>query len=148
MARFCSSCGAPLEEDAKFCEQCGTAQTVGHVDSSQPAKIQLARKWRFVDLIFDEEVYIDEVKVGAISNGQTKTFEVSPGTHKLQLKMTYPLLSCFLRSRPTDIHINQGDTLKFTCDFIFGAFSTITGLGFFISLFNGFNAIKIEPANA
>lgn len=147
MARFCSSCGAPLEEDAKFCEKCGAAQTVGQSDNRQPAKIQLSRKWRLVDCIFDEEVYIDNVKVGAISNGQTKTFDVVPGSHKLQLKMTYPLLSCFLRSRPTDVHINHGDTLNFNCDFIFGTFSTITGLGLFISLFNGFNAIKIEPAN-
>lgn len=147
MAKFCSSCGASLEDDAKFCEKCGAAQTVGQSDNNRPTQIQLARKWRFPNLIFDEVVYIDDVKVGALSNGQTKIFEVAPGTHKLQLKMTYPLLSCFFRSRPMDIHINKGDTLKFNCDFIFGKFAAMTGFAFFIALFNGFNAIKIEPAN-
>lgn len=143
MAKFCSSCGAPLEEGAKFCEKCGASQAVGQ----QPTTIQISRKWRFVNLVFDEEIYVDEVKIDAVSNGQTKTFDVAPGAHKLQLKMTYPILSGFFRSNPTDFRINNGETLKFNCDYIFGAFATITGFGFLIALFNGSKVIKIEQEN-
>lgn len=148
MAKFCSSCGAPLEEGANFCDKCGTSQS-GETQNvaQQPTTIQIFRKWRWVDFIFDEEVYVDNVKIGAVSNGQTKTFDVAPGAHKLQLKTTYPVLSFFLSSHPTDFRINNGATLKFNCDFIFGAFATVTGLSLFSILFNGFKVIKIEQEN-
>ena len=148
MAKFCSSCGAPVEEGMKFCAKCGAAQG-GEVQSGaqQPTTIQISRKWRWVDFIFDEEVYVDDVKIGAVSNGQSRTFDVAPGAHKLQLKMTYPILSMFFKSHPTDFRIESGEALKFNCDFIFGAFATVTGLHAFIALFNGFKVIKIEQEN-
>ena len=148
MAKFCSSCGAALEEGMKFCAKCGAAQG-GEVQSGarQPTTIQISRKWRFVDFIFDEEVYVDDVKIGAVSNGQSKVFDVAPGAHKLHMKTTYPILSFFLRSHPTDFRIDNGEALKFNCDFTFGAFATVTGLSFFSILFNGFKVIKIEQEN-
>lgn len=148
MAKFCSSCGAPVEEGMKFCAKCGAAQG-GEVQSGaqQPTTIQISRKWRWANLIFDEEVYVDDVKIGAVSNGQSKIFDVAPGLHKLQLKMTYPILSAFFKSKPTDFRIDNGEALKFNCDYIFGAFATVTGFAFFIALFNGFKVIKIEQEN-
>ena len=148
MAKFCSSCGAALEEGVKFCAKCGAAQS-GEVQSGarQPTTIQISRKWRWANLIFDEEVYVDDVKIGAVSNGQSKVFDVAPGAHKLQLKMTYPILSMFFKSHPTDFRIENGEALKFNCNFTFGAFATITGFCFFIALFNGFKVIKIEQDN-
>lgn len=130
-------------------KKCGAAQTVGAQPAvQQSTMIQISRKWRWVNFIFDEEVYIDDVKVGAVSNGQSKVFNVTPGAHKLQLKMTYPILSSFIRSQPTDFRINNGENLKFNCDFTFGAFATLTGFGFLIALFNGFKVIKIEQESA
>lgn len=32
MAKVCSSCGAPLEDNMKFCEQCGAAQTAENLE--------------------------------------------------------------------------------------------------------------------
>ena len=93
------------------------------------------------NFIFDEEVYVEDVKIGAVSNGQSRTFDVAPGAHKLQLKMTYPILSMFFKSHPTDFRIESGEALKFNCDYIFGAFATVTGLAFFTALFNGFKVI-------
>ena len=145
MAKFCSSCGAPLEEGMKFCEKCGAAQTVGVQPAvQQSTMIQISRKWRWVDFIFDEKVYIDDVKVGAVSNGQSKVFNVTPGAHKLQLKMNFS----FLRSHPIEFRINNGENLKFNCNFTFGAFATVTSFWFFIALFNGFKVIKIEQEPA
>ncbi len=130
-------------------KKCGAAQTVGAQPAvQQSTMIQISRKWRWVNFIFDEKVYIDDVKVGAVSNGQSKVFNVTPGAHKLQLKMTYPILSSFIRSQPTDFRINNGENLKFNCDFTFGAFATLTGFGFLIALFNGFKVIKIEQESA
>ena len=36
MARFCSSCGAPLNDGAKFCGKCGAAQAVNQNSASPP----------------------------------------------------------------------------------------------------------------
>ena len=140
MAKFCSSCGAPLEEGMRFCEKCGTPQVV----ENQSATIQISRAWRFVCFLFDAEVYIDDVKIGTVGNGKSQTFTVSPGAHKLQLKLTYPLLTLFTRSEPKDFQIRGGETLKFNCDYTFGTFATITGFHVLIALAKGFKDIKVE----
>ena len=144
MAKFCSNCGAQLEDGVKFCGSCGAAQDAVQQATTQATTIQISRTWRFVNLLFDEEIYIDDVKIGAVSNGKSATFNIAPGAHKLQVKMTYPLLSGFLHSKPLDFNINSGENLKFNCNYIFGTLATITGFGFFTTIFNGFKVIKIE----
>ena len=140
MANFCSNCGAPLEEGMRFCEKCGTPQVV----EPQQATIQISRVWRLVAFLFDAEVYIDDAKIGAVGNGKTQTFTISPGAHKLQLKLTYPIITLFTQSEPKEFKIRGGETLKFNCNYTFGTFATITGLFFFISLAKGFKVIKVE----
>ncbi len=162
MAKFCEHCGAELETEAKFCNSCGTpveAETTtvnvappvnnSNVANSSNATttIQIFRKWRFVDFLYAANVFIDGIQVGKVSNGQTKIFEVTPGVHKLRLKMNWSFFSGFLRSREMDFRIEKGDALKFNCDFNFGAFMTITGLFLWKSLFCGFKVMKIEQAS-
>lgn len=147
LAKFCSNCGAQLEDGVKFCGSCGAAQNAvqqATVQSPQSTTIQISRTWRFVNFLFDEEIYIDDVKIGAVSNGKSQTFNISPGKHKLQVKMTYPFLSGFFHSKPMDFNINGGENLKFNCNYIFGTLATVTGFGFIITIFNGFKVIKIE----
>lgn len=147
MAKFCSSCGAPLEEGMRFCDKCGASQEVNQQSSNVASKatIQISRKWRLLNFMFADEVYIDGVKIGTVSNGQTKTFEVNPGAHKLQLKMTYPLITVFVRSKVVDFNIEKGQTLKFKRDYSFGARMPI--IGNFTCLLYGFKIISIEQDN-
>ena len=146
MAKFCSSCGASLEDGAKFCDKCGASQS-GETQNvgRQPTTIQISRKWRLLNFMFASEVYVDKVKIGKVSNGQTKIFEVAPGVHKLQLKMTYPLFSCFCRSHEFEFRIEDGKTLKFNSDYV--AATRLPIIGDIISLFYGFKIIHIEQEN-
>lgn len=155
MAKFCEHCGAELDAGAKFCNSCGNAveetisQNIAPVSAGNATTtIELFRKWRWVDFLFAANVFVDGIQVGKLSNGQTKIFEVTPGVHKLQLKMNWSFMSGFLRSDATDFRINAGDALKFNCNFKFGAFATVTGLWMPISLFSGFKVIKIEQVAA
>lgn len=155
MAKFCEHCGAELEDGTKFCDSCGNPTETTALQSYNPppeknltTTIQISRKWRWVDLFFAENVYVDGIKIGKVSNGQSKIFEVQPGIHKLQLKMNWSFFSGFLRSRPTDFRIEEGNALRFTSDFTFGAFATITGFWMFSWLFSGFKVIKIEQDNS
>lgn len=152
MAKFCENCGAELEDGAKFCDSCGNAVEAESIsnaaepvsNSDSKTTIQIFRKWRFVDFLYAANVFVDGIQIGKVSNGQTRIFDVTPGVHKLQLKMNWSFLSGFLRSREMDFRIERGDALKFNCDFNFGAFMTITCLFMWKALFCGFKVIKIE----
>ena len=165
MAKFCSNCGAELEEGSKFCDSCGakveeeqqelavaplpSMQTAPNKSAkSSKTTIQIFRKWRFVGFIFADNIYIDGIKVGKVSNGEASSIiEVTPGIHQIQLKKNYSFLAGFLRSRPTDFRIEEGEALKFNSDFNFGTLSTIFGFWTFKSLFSGFKVIKVEQQN-
>ena len=153
MAKFCQNCGAKLDDGVKFCDSCGAAveseiQTVQTVQAqTQPASgnsiIQVFRKWRFVGCIMADKVYVDGIKIGTVSNGQSTIFEVQPGVHQLQLKMNW---NPWIRSAKFDFKIEHGQKLKFNCDYTFGTFATICGWWMLKTLFSGFKIIKIESA--
>lgn len=157
MAKFCQNCGAELEEGAKFCDSCSAAVEadvqIEVANSPTQSKsslttIQIFRKWRFVGCIYADNIYIDGIKIGKVSNGEaSKIFEVTPGVHQIQLKKNFSFLSGFIRSKPTDFRIEQGEALQFESDFTFGTLSTIFGVWFFSWLFSGFKIIKIEKKN-
>ena len=150
---FCTNCGSQIADDVKFCPSCGNALEKTIPQNIAPAvagnanaatTIELFRKWRWVDFLFAANVFIDGIKSGKLNNGKTKIFEVTPGIHSLQLKMNWSLL----RSDVKDFRINAGEALKFECNFIFGAFSTISGFWGLTALFNWFKVIKIEQVTA
>ena len=116
MANFCSNCGSAKPMPSSWTCSCGTVNTG----------------------------FVDGIQIGKLSNGQTKIFEVTPGVHKLRVKMNWSFFSGFLRSNEFDFRIEKGDALKFNCDFNFGAFMMITGLFIWKSLFCGFKVMKIE----
>ena len=52
-------------------------------------KISLTRTSEYVNRLRSYHIYIDNVNIGAIDNGQTKEFEVGPGTHTIYLKIDW-----------------------------------------------------------
>ena len=76
-------------------------------------------KW--ADVARAYKVLIDGAEVGEISNGETKQFELSEGSHSLQLKIDW------CSSQEKRFEIKNGETIMATCapakkPFIIGVF--------------------------
>jgi hypothetical protein len=53
------------------------------------ATIKITRTKEFNNYLRDFQVFIDGQKVGTIANGETKEFEVSPGSHTINAKIEW-----------------------------------------------------------
>ena len=51
--------------------------------------IKITREKEFMNLWRNYRIYIDDVEVGAIANGETKEFEVDPGVHRVKSKIDW-----------------------------------------------------------
>ena len=53
------------------------------------ATIQLTRKKEFQAAVRDYQVYVDNQKIGSISNHETKEFAIAPGRHQIAVKIDW-----------------------------------------------------------
>ncbi len=53
------------------------------------SRIVITRKKEWNNRLREIGVYVDGKKLGTISNGETKTFDVPPGTHQLMAKIDW-----------------------------------------------------------
>jgi hypothetical protein len=63
----------------------------------------------WVDRLRSYRVFIDGVRVGDIQRGGTRTFEVAPGDHQVELRIDW------CRSRPLDVHLDPGREARLEC---------------------------------
>jgi len=75
---------------------------------SASAKIRLHRKSNIAASIRKLEILVDGQKIGNIANGKEQSFEVTPGRHRIQVK----LLS---DSEPLDVELSPNSTLELEC---------------------------------
>ena len=54
-------------------------------------KLTLTRKKNFVGCLVKYDIYIDDVKVGKIKNGETVTLDVDAGSHKISIHKNNPV---------------------------------------------------------
>lgn len=108
--------------------------------TTDPAIIEIFRISRVVGMLCACKVYIDNVEIGRISNGDKQRFEVLPGLHEIRIRMNWS----FLKSRPFSFKIKAGDFVRLRSDFTFGGFATFCGWWFWKSIFSGGKVIKIE----
>ena len=54
-------------------------------------KLTLTRKKNFVGCLVKFDIYIDDVKVGKIKNGETVTLDVDAGSHKISIHKNNPV---------------------------------------------------------
>jgi hypothetical protein len=83
------------------------------------AKIKIARTCEWNNRAREIGVYLDKRKIGTISNGETKEFEVPTGQHKLSAKIDWcgsQELSCMINETETKTVTISG--FKFTKFFI------------------------------
>ena len=76
------------------------------------AKIEIQRKDEFNNKFRDIQIIVDGVKIGAVSNGQTKDFEVPIGSHSIIAKIDW------CTSEELSFISNKNETKKFSlCGF-------------------------------
>ena len=131
-AMYCEKCKRYYESNASFCALCSEPLRKSKLS------IEIEREERFAGMIFDYKVFIDDMEVGRICNGKSKRFEMSAGTHRLYVKLDWT----FMKSNTVNFTINDGDFLKFHCDFTFGIIAALTGWAFVKSMFG--ETIQIE----
>jgi hypothetical protein len=63
------------------------------------------------------KVFLDDEKIGEISNDQSRKFEIAPGTHALYLESGSPMLGRLSQSASDKLSftIRHGETKRFTC---------------------------------
>lgn len=86
-------------------------------------KIILFRTSQYVNGLREYDVYLDEQKINAISNGESKIIEVPEGNHEIYLKIDW------CKSKKININLADGQEMKLKCG------SKITGIRKFLALF-------------
>ena len=110
------------------------------VTAEEPAVIEVYRVSRMVGLLCSCKIFLDDIEIGRVSNGDKQRFEVTPGLHEIRIKMNWS----FLKSRPFSFKIKNGDFIRLRSDFTFGAFATFIGWWTVKAIFSGGKVIKIE----
>lgn len=91
---FCPKCGNKVKDDAKFCHYCGTKLSFkaggdpdidGMFEDSTELVISIAKvedrrvaKWKF-------PLFIDDIPIDELSNGQEAIYKIQPGEHCIQI---------------------------------------------------------------
>src|SRR5262245_60431390 len=48
--------------------------------------LEITRPKTYVAMLVPHRIFVDDIEIGKVSNGTTRTFEVSPGLHTVQIK--------------------------------------------------------------
>ncbi len=114
----CKKCGSPILENEQYCRNCGESvltlenqnnnvQQVNNINNSvvngtnmqtninnnisSTYKLILRRKKAFAGWAATFDIYIDNVLVGKVKNGQTIELEVSSGVHQISVNQNNPI---------------------------------------------------------
>ena len=91
----CPGCGAELAKDSTFCTECGTKvenKTIKKEetksekkDSGHTATLTVTRKKTIKGCAIPFHVLVDGVQIGDLKNGQSITYELTEGIHKVTI---------------------------------------------------------------
>ncbi len=99
----CPNCGMDNDEGRTKCISCGS-------DAMNVGSITIQRPNNFVGCLVPYDIYVDNVFIGNVSNGDTKKFPLYLGTHVLTIKQTLN------SSEPVNIMLTpQQRNLVFNC---------------------------------
>lgn len=158
MVKFCSECGAGLEENAKFCAKCGAR--VGHEESiiqteaalpdkqQQTATLEIVREWRLFNMKLDFAIFLDDIEIGRVKNDSRQVFQIPAGKHTL-LARTIDVARGIGKnltgdSRPFSFEIKPGESLHLGCNYTFGKLASWTFWPFVLYLIKGGKIVKFE----
>lgn len=83
---YCVNCGCKLELEAKFCTHCGAKTAMANSDNI--GKIIVTRKNMMWGFAIPFNVYVDDNKLGTLTNGKTLSCTASLCSHRIVLKST------------------------------------------------------------
>ena len=111
---FCQKCGTQLKDGAAFCSGCGSPQ------GSSGAPVQQNTAMRTVTVkregIFGTEpmsVFVDDGEYAIVRLGETKSFQVQDGTHRLQIRASTHAIG------KGGMTVGQGNKNSYSSDVIF-----------------------------
>lgn len=105
---FCESCGAQVNEEAKFCTDCGEFLLIDPKGNSPQthleteALIRITRTSQYANKFRAYSIRIDGVKTGKIKDGETFTHAVAPGKHIVQARIDW------CRTKPIQVAVESG----------------------------------------
>lgn len=87
---FCGQCGQSLPDGAKFCSRCG-ASTIPTPNTARPqtGKLIIRRASSLAYAARSVSVFIDDQKVGVVSNGSSFPVMLTAGQHFVELKIGF-----------------------------------------------------------
>ena len=95
------------------------------------ATIKIHRPNKFIGRIKKFQVYVDDINIGAVSNGETQEFQIAAGQHKMYCKQDF-----FNSNFIYDFSIEDNETKTFTVQYINKPMrSILLVLGILISAF-------------
>ena len=97
MNLFCKYCGNELQDGA-FCQNCGN-KVDDIIAPQNNSCITVYRKSSFAGMATDFEIFVDNMKLGNIKNGQSVIYEMSAGVHSIFVKQ----------------FANRSNTINFEC---------------------------------
>ena len=114
--KFCQKCGTQLADDAGFCCTCGAPQ--GAVAMQQTTSVQRADRMITVERkgAFGTDpmgVYIDDGEYAILRHGETKTFPIPAGMHRMQIRATSHALG------KGGLTVGQGNKNSYSSDVIY-----------------------------
>lgn len=99
---FCHICGTQIPEGAEFCHNCGTkvAKEVNsaaielNTNNMQAADLFVTYKADSIfnfSMVHDQEldVFVDNIKVGSVTYGETAVYKITPGQHHIKLGLIH-----------------------------------------------------------
>ena len=72
-------------------------------------KLILTRGITWADCLRKYKIKLDDKEVGTIKQGETFTFEISPGPHEIYLRIDWA------KSKKIEFNLQEGQTAKFYC---------------------------------
>jgi hypothetical protein len=92
------------------------------------SSITISRDSGYADRIRSYRVVVDDLEIGKINNGESKTFSIEPGAHHLVLKIDWCSSNTVLFDLPPD------GTMHFECG------SNLRGVNLFLGIYYAFFA--------
>ena len=91
---FCSNCGFQINQNEKFCGHCGECLNNNQQNiqtsniNNATYRLTLTRPKNFVASLVKFKIYIDNIEVGTIKNGETVVLNVTSGNHVISFNKT------------------------------------------------------------
>ena len=79
------------------------------MDEFENGWISIARTSQYANMARKIDVFVDEIKVGNLGNGERKVFELEPGLHRVHAKIDWCM------TPPVEVEIIAGETIDLYC---------------------------------